>query len=57
MLSILGLAYVIKNSERLFGIDPNVPSENASGRSYNRFLVVIALAHAVVLFTTGLLFM
>ena len=54
MLSILGLAYVIKNSERLFGIDPNVPSENASGRSYNRFLVVIALAHAVVLFTTGI---
>jgi hypothetical protein len=49
-VSILGLVYVTRNSNRYFGVDPNVPSETASGRSYNRFLVIIALAHAVVLF-------
>jgi hypothetical protein len=56
-LSILALVYVMKNTERLFGFDPNVPSETGSGRTYNRFLVIIALIHAVVLFSTGLLFM
>ena len=56
-VSILALVFVTKNSERYFGVDPNVPSETASGRTYNRFLVIIALAHAVVLFSTGMLLM
>jgi hypothetical protein len=56
-VSIMALVFVMKNSDRFFGIDPNVPSETSSGRTYNRFLVVIALLHAVVLFSTGLFLM
>jgi hypothetical protein len=55
MLSIFALSYVLKNAERLFGIDGSVPSENSSSRTYNRFLVFAVLAHAVVLFSTGML--
>ena len=40
--------YMLKNFERLFGVDPNVPSENASARAYSKVLVFSIWAHALL---------
>ena len=45
--------YLMKNFERLFGRDPNLPSENSSARSLNRVQVFSIWAH--VLFLTAAL--
>lgn len=49
-LVTLGIgAYLFKNFERIFGADPNVPSENGSARAYSRMQVFTVWAHAVAL--------
>jgi hypothetical protein len=37
--------YLLKNHERFFGVDPSMPSENASARTYTKVLVVAIWAH------------
>jgi hypothetical protein len=43
--------YMARNYERLFGADPNIPSENGSARAYSKVQVFSVWAHA--LFATG----
>lgn len=38
--------YLLRNYERLFGVDPNVPSENGSARAYSKVQVFCIWAHA-----------
>lgn len=41
--------YLVCNSERLFGVDPNVPSETSGGRSYAKMQAFVVWAHAAAL--------
>ena len=41
--------WMARNFERLFGADPDVPSENSSSRTYTRVQIFAVWAHAVVL--------
>ena len=43
--------YMFKNFEKLFGADPNIPSENASARAYSKVQIFSIWAHA--LFASG----
>jgi hypothetical protein len=38
--------YLLRNYERLFGVDPNMPSENSSSRAYSKLQVFVIWAHA-----------
>jgi hypothetical protein len=40
--------YMFKNYERLFGVDPNLPSENGSARAYSKVQVFSIWAHVLV---------
>ena len=42
--------WVMKNYDRLCGVDKNLPSENSSARAYSRMQIIVVLAHALVLF-------
>ena len=39
--------YLLRNYERLFGKDPNMPSENSSSRAYSKLQIFVIWAHAV----------
>src|SRR5687768_6041006 len=41
---------VVQHSERLFGKDPDAPSENGSSRMYGKMQAIVVLAHALLLF-------
>jgi hypothetical protein len=41
--------YLLRNSERLFGSDPNTPSENSSGRAYGKMQAFVVWAHVAAL--------
>jgi hypothetical protein len=41
--------YLLRNSERLFGVDPSIPSETDSGRAYGKLQAFVVWAHAVAL--------
>ena len=41
--------YLVRNFHRLFGVDPNMPSENGSARAYSRVQVFVVWGHAVLL--------
>jgi hypothetical protein len=49
-------AYLLKNFDRLFGADPDMPSENSSSRTYTKLQVFVVWMHAVVL-TGGFAFL
>jgi hypothetical protein len=42
-------AYLLINSERLFGVDPDAPSENSSGRAYGKMQAFAIWAHVAAL--------
>ena len=42
-------AYLFKNYQRIFGVDPNMPSEGPSSRAYSKVQVFSIWAHATVL--------
>jgi hypothetical protein len=48
-LTLLAGVYLVNNYERLFGVDPNMPSENDSSRTYSKMQVIVIWAHAFVL--------
>lgn len=54
VLCFLGTAavglMVLKNFERLFGTDPDAPSETGSGRAYGKMQALAVIAHALLLF-------
>jgi hypothetical protein len=39
--------YMFKNYQRLFGIDPNMPSEGKSSRAYSQVQVFAVWAHVL----------
>lgn len=41
--------YLLINSERLFGVDPNMPSENSSGRAYGKMQAFVVWAHVAAI--------
>jgi hypothetical protein len=47
--TLLAGVYLLRNSERLFGIDPSVPSETSSGRAYGKMQAFAVWAHAAAL--------
>ena len=40
--------YMLKNFRKLFGVDPDMPSEGPSSRAYRTALVFIVWAHVLV---------
>ncbi len=53
---IFGGLHLLKNYERLFGVDPNQPSENSSSRSYGKVQALVVWLHAMLL-TGGFAFL
>jgi hypothetical protein len=41
--------YLWRNYERLFGVDPNIPSENGSARAYSKVQVFSVWTHVFLL--------
>jgi hypothetical protein len=48
--TLVGGAYLARNFERLFGANPDLPSENDSARFYTKTEVFLVWASAVKLF-------
>jgi len=40
--------YMLRNYQRLFGVDPNMPSEGASSRAYSQVQVFSIWAHVLL---------
>jgi hypothetical protein len=40
--------YMLKNYEKLFGVDPNMPSEGSSSRSYSQMQAFVIWAHVLI---------
>jgi hypothetical protein len=49
LISLFAGFYLIKNYQKLFGVDPNMPSEGSSSRAYSKVQVFSIWAHATVL--------
>jgi hypothetical protein len=49
VMSLLAGVYLFKNFDRIFGVDPNMPSEGPSSRAYSKVQVFSVWAHVVVL--------
>lgn len=49
-LSLVAGFYMAKNFQKLFGVDPNMPSEGPSSRAYSKVQVFSVWAHATILF-------
>jgi len=41
--------FLFANYQRLFGPDPNMPSENSSSRAYSRVQILVVWLHALAL--------
>jgi hypothetical protein len=46
---LLGGVWILKHYQKLFGVDPEMPSENSSSRSYNKMQVLVVWLHALLL--------
>ncbi len=55
--TLVGGVYLFRNFERLFGPDPDMPSENSSARSYSKMQVFVVWAHAAALTGSFALFL
>jgi hypothetical protein len=49
LATVIAGIYLWKNYERLFGLDPNMPSENDSARAYSKVQVFSVWAHVFLL--------
>jgi hypothetical protein len=49
VLTVLAGVFLVKNYQKLFGVDPNMPSETGSSRAYSRTQVFLVWAHFFVL--------
>jgi hypothetical protein len=49
VITLLAGAYLLKNFQKFFGVDPDMPSENGSSRAYTRVQVFLVWVHFVVL--------
>ncbi len=48
--TLLAGFYLMKNYQRFFGVDRNMPSENSSARSYTATMVFAVWIHMLMLF-------
>ncbi len=55
VLTALAFRYVSKNFDRLFGRDPDVPSENSGSSTYSKTQIYAVLFHLVGFFVMALL--
>ncbi len=49
LVTLLSGACLFKNYEKLFGVDPAMPSENGSHRAYSKVQIFSIWGHAVLL--------
>lgn len=49
ILLLFGGVWILKNYNRLFGVDPDMPSENISSLTYNKLQVIALWLHALLL--------
>jgi uncharacterized membrane protein len=49
VLTLLVGVYLVKNFQKLFGVDPDMPSETGSARAYTRVQIFLVWAHFFVL--------
>ena len=49
LITLVTGAYLFKNYQKLFGIDPNMPSESSGARLYSKTLVFLIWGHAVLI--------
>ena len=49
ILTLVAGAYLFKNYQKLFGVDPNAPSESGSARFYSKTLIFLLWGHAVLI--------
>jgi len=47
--TLLAGLYLLRNHERLFGVDPGMPSETSSSRAYSKMQAFVVWAHAAAL--------
>ena len=41
--------WILKNHQRLFGVDPDIPSESSDARNYNKLQIIALWLHALLL--------
>ena len=49
LVTLFAGAYLFVNFEKIFGVDPDMPSEGPSSRAYSKVQVFSIWAHATVL--------
>jgi hypothetical protein len=49
VLVLLAGVYMLANFQRLFGPDPQMPSENGSSRAYTKVQAIVIWLHALAL--------
>jgi hypothetical protein len=49
IVTLVAGAWILKNREKLFGVDPQMPYENSGGRLYSKTLIFVIWAHAVAI--------
>lgn len=54
-ISLYGGYYLHRNFNRLFGVNPNLPSESAGARGYSKMQVMAVWLHIVLFFLMGAL--
>ena len=48
--TLVGGVYLLKNYNKFFGVDPNMPSEGSSARSYSATMIFAVWIHMLMLF-------
>ena len=49
ILTLLAGVWLVKNREKLFGIDPKMPHETSGARLYSKTLIWVIWAHAAAI--------
>jgi hypothetical protein len=49
VITLAAGVYGAKHYQKLFGIDPSMPSDTRSARNYTKLLVIMIWAHAVLI--------
>jgi hypothetical protein len=49
MATLLAGAWLFRHYEKLFGVDPNIPSETSGARCYSKTLIFLIWGHAMLI--------
>ncbi len=50
LITLLAGVYLLKNYQKFFGVDPNMPTDNSSTRSYTATMIFTVWLHMLALF-------